>query len=444
MGIRAAWAAPLAALGFAAPAHADASLAQPFASVACPASVGAGVDCYSGRDAGGAWVLAAVPRAWNRTLVVHAHGGPSLGVPKPEESVEDLDRFAVMVRSGYAWVGSSYRRGGYGVRMAAADTDAARQLFWERFGRPKTTILHGQSYGGNVAAKLAETGALDDEGRVVYDGVLVTNGVLAGGTRAYQFRADLRAVYQFYCRNHPRPDEAQYPVWQGLPAGATMTAADLRARVDACTGVDRPAAARTPQQAAALRDILAATGIAEKQLVRHMTWATFTMQDLVMKRLDGRNPFDNTARRYRGTSDDKALNAGVVRFGADPVAVARLSYDAELSGHIVVPTLTLKAVGDPVIPYTQDLDYGAVVTAAGRTELLRQVFTDEPDHSRMSDAHYMTALTALEAWIEGARPSSADDLAARCRTFAALGPCRLLPGQPSAPGATGSGAPGYR
>ena len=36
-----------------------------------------------------------------------------------------------------------------------------------------------------------------------YDGVLITNGVLSGGTRAYQFRAGLRAVYQFYCRNHP-------------------------------------------------------------------------------------------------------------------------------------------------------------------------------------------------------------------------------------------------
>ena len=433
MQLRMVGAVALAVLGFAAPVSAAPSPAQPFATVPCPPSVGAGVDCFSGRDGNGAWVLAAVPRVWNGTLVVHAHGGPSLGVPKPEESVEDLDRFAVMVRSGYAWVGSSYRRGGYGVRMAAADTDAARQLFWERFGRPKRTILHGQSYGGNVAAKLAETGALDDEGRVIYDGVLITDGVLAGGTRAYQFRADLRAVYQFYCRNHPRTDEPQYPVWQGLPAGATMTAADLRARIDSCTGVERPTGQRTPQQAAALRNILAATGIAEKQLVRHMTWATFTMQDLVMKRLDGRNPFDNVRRRFQGTGDDMALNVGVVRFSADPAAVARLSYDAELSGRIVVPTLTLKAIGDPVISYTQDLDYGTVVAAAGRTDLLRQVFTDEPDHSRMSDAHYMTALTALEAWIASGSAPNAADIATRCRDLSALGPCRLLPQAPGLP-----------
>ena len=47
--------------------------------------------------------------------------------------------------------------------------------------------------------------------------MLLTSGVLAVNARAYDFRADLRAVYQYYCRNHPRPDEPpplssrQYP-----------------------------------------------------------------------------------------------------------------------------------------------------------------------------------------------------------------------------------------
>ena len=95
------------------------------------------------------------------------------------------------MRQGYAWVGSTYRRGGYGVRMAAADVDNSRELFWRAFGKPDRTVLHGQSYGGNVAAKVAELYALDVQGARNYDGVLLTSGVLAGGTRAYGFRADL-------------------------------------------------------------------------------------------------------------------------------------------------------------------------------------------------------------------------------------------------------------
>ena len=201
------------------------------APIDCPASVGADVSCLSGQDLNGAWYVIAMPADWNRRLIVHAHGGPRMGEPQAEDPLEDLDRFSVMVRQGYAWIGSTYRRGGYGVRMAAADTDNSRQIFWSRFGRPERTLLHGQSWGGNVAAKVSELYALDIHGARNYDGVLITNGVVSGGTRAYQFRAGLRAVYQFYCRNHPAPDEPAYPVWPSCAAGSRPAPDSTRASV---------------------------------------------------------------------------------------------------------------------------------------------------------------------------------------------------------------------
>ncbi|RZJ41504.1 MAG: hypothetical protein EON87_15855 [Brevundimonas sp.] len=184
-------AALFGALMLAAPSVGVAQDAAPDAvtPIDCPASVGREVRCLSGRDANGAWYVIAMPTTWNRKLIVHTHGGPRMGDPEAPDSLEDLDRFAIMVRQGYAWIGSTYRRGGYGVRMAAEDADNSRKIFWARFGRPDRTILHGQSWGGNVAAKAAELYALDSDGRPNYDGVLLTNGVLMGGTRAYQFRA---------------------------------------------------------------------------------------------------------------------------------------------------------------------------------------------------------------------------------------------------------------
>ena len=95
--------------------------------------------------------------------------------------VEDLERFSVMVSEGYAWAGSTYRRGGYGVRMAARDTDDLRRIVWDAFGKPKRTLLHGQSWGGNVAAKAAELYAVSADGERNYDGVILTSGLLAGG-----------------------------------------------------------------------------------------------------------------------------------------------------------------------------------------------------------------------------------------------------------------------
>jgi hypothetical protein len=391
----------------------------PFAARACPAAVADIADCSEGRDANGAWILAVMPRQWNKRLVVHAHGGPRLQAPKAGDSDEGLERFAVMVRAGYAWVGSTYRRGGYGVRMALMDVENSRREAWALWGRPQRTLLHGQSWGGNVAAKLAELQATDAEGRTVYDGVLTTNGLLFGGTRGYGFRADLRAVYQYVCGNHPARGETQYPLWQGLPADARMTRDALRKRVDDCTGIEQPAEKRSAKQAANLRDILAVTGIAERQLVSHLAWATFHFQDLVHKRLGGRNPFDNRATAYAGSRDDAALNAGVQRFSADPEALARLGYDADLTGLIVRPTLAVHAKGDPVVSATALEAYAANVDAMSRGGLLATVLTDEDDHSRMRDATYITALRALEAWLDSGVKPDAAALAATCRRDAA-------------------------
>ncbi len=383
-------------------------------SETCPASLPDGTQCWSGRAESGAWWWYARPADWNGRLIVHAHGGPRTGDPERGDPEEDLDRFGVMVTEGYAWAGSTYRRGGYGVRMAAEDTDQLREIVWARWGRPERTLLHGQSWGGNVAAKAAELYAVAADGRRNWDGVILTSGVLGGGTRAYHFRADLRAVYQFYCRNHPRPEEAQYPVWQGLPRGASMPRAELAERVAECTGTGRPAAERATEQAVRLRNILSVTGIEEEHLIAHLAWGTNLFQDLVWNRLEGRNPFDNTGRTYRGSDDDQTLNEAVERFSADPEAVAALAYDADLSGQIVLPTVTIHARYDPTVFVEHSAMYARTVAEAGRSDLLVQTFTTETEHSRLSPPQYLALLGALEAWIDSGDKPTPGRIAARC------------------------------
>jgi hypothetical protein len=409
---RAATAAGSALLAGALLAPVPASAATGPTPSACPAGVADVADCWTGQDDNGAYYAIAVPHDWNGDLVVHAHGGPDLGAASdPARSVEDLDRWAVMAREGYAWVGSAYRRGGYGTRMAVADTESARQVFEESFGVPGTTLAHGQSWGGDVAAKLVEVHSTS------YDGVLLTNGVLAGASRGYDYRVDLRVVYQYYCGNHPRPSEPQYPLWMGLREDSTMTSAGLRSRLQECTGYQSEPAERTALQQRNLDDILAVTKVPERTLESHLRFATFTFRDIVHNRLEGRNPFSNVGVRYSGSHDDKALNAGVERFAADPSAKRDLTWDSDLTGAVEIPTVTLHAIDDPTVFVEHESAYRETREGAGTADDLVQVFSRESEHSSLSTSGYAAVLDALDTWVDsGVKPTPAG-VATSCAGF---------------------------
>lgn len=380
----------------------------------CPSSLPPSTTCYSGRQKSGSHYWIAVPENWAGDLVVHAHGGPGLGPADPERSLDDLDRWSVMVEEGFAWAGTSYRRGGYGAQMAATDTEQLRRLFVRSFGEPRTTLLHGQSWGGNVAAKGLEMFGQDSSG--AYDGALLTNGVLGGGSRGYDYRLDLRVVYQYYCHNHPRPDEPQYPLWRGLPEDSTMTEAELEERVQECTGYQSPPDERTAEQRQALSNILSVIRIPEETLFSHLKFATFTFDDIVNKRLGGQNPFGNIGVRYVGSDDDRALNRGVARYRADKAARRDLSFDSDLTGNVSIPILTLHAIDDPTAFVEHESAYRATLEGAGTAGHLVQTFTTEDEHSSLSDSEYAAAIGSLRTWVDKGQRPSPSSVAAACAT----------------------------
>lgn len=391
----------------------------------CPQGVPEGTRCLAGRDSAGAFYLIAMPKAWNGHLVLHAHGGPLLGAPRPERAVEDLQRWAVTVKAGYAWAGSTFRQGGVEVRAAAEDTERLRRIFVQHVAVPKRTILHGQSWGASVAAKGAEMYARERP----YDAVLLTSGVLGGGTRSYDFRLDLRVIYQYLCRNHPRPDEPQYPLWQGLPAESTLTSAELAQRTRECLGLGVPPAQRTAEQARRLKTIVDVLRIPERSVQGHLNWATFHFRDIAQARTGGRNVFGNVGAVYRGSDHDTALNAGVARYAADPQAVAAFARDTDPDGRIPVPVLTVHGIGDPIAFVELEHQFRRTMQAAGTADRLVQTFTDDAEHSYLSDPVYPTLLEALLAWVEQGRKPTPAAVAARCVELQAVwgAGCRFRP-----------------
>jgi len=405
------------------------------AGTACPAEVPASTTCWAGRDSAGAFYLIAVPKDWAGTLVLHAHGGPELGAPKAERTAEDLGRWAIMVRAGYAWAGSTYRQGGVAVRAAAEDTERLRRIFDQYVGKPRRTVLHGQSWGAGVAARGAEMFTAQTLGRQPYDAVLLTSGVLGGGTRSYDVRTDLRAVYQYLCHNHPRPTEPAYGVNLGLPAGAHMTRADLKARVDECLALDRPAAQRSAEQQSRVTTLERVLRIPASSILSHMNWATFHFQEISSQRTGGASPFGNLGAVYAGSPDDAALNAGVPRLAAHPAAYRQFAADTDPTGHIPVPVLSVKWIGDPTAFVELDTQFRTTMEAAGSGSRLVQTFTRQGTHSYISDPTYPALMSALLAWVEQGDKPTPERVAARCREAEAPygAGCSFEPGYRPAP-----------
>jgi hypothetical protein len=351
--------------------------------------------------------------------------------PGPATSDEDLVRFSEFVAEGWAFAATSRRRAGFGVARAVEDAEQLRQVAVATLGPPRLTVLHGQSFGGAIAARAIEApNEPDAEGRRPWDAALLTSAVLAGPSRAYDMRVDLRAAFQAVCGTHPRPDEPAYHLGIGLPPESPLTTAELRARFDACTGANRPAAERTPEQARALADLAAASRIPEGALFGHLTWMTFTARDLAQFLTGGRPAFGNTGVTYRGTSDDAAFNARVPRFAADPAAVAALAADTEPTGRFEIPVLSMHAIRDSVVFVENQSVFRETVAQAGNAARLVQAFVDESDHSKVSQPHYPALMALLRAWVEtGARPDPAA-LPALCEAARAAHPgeCRFRPG----------------
>ena len=397
---------------------------------ACPSGVPGGARCLRGQDSATSHYMIVMPAQWSGVLVVHAHGGPALGPPQASRNVEDIQRWAITVREGHAWAGSVFRQGGFAVTTAAEDTERVRRIFINHVAKPRRTLLHGQSWGAMVATRAAE---MFPES---WDGMLLTSGVVAGPA-TYDFRIDMRAIYQHLCGNHPRPDEPAYALSIGLPADSKLTPDELANRVDECLGVRKPATQRTPAQAQKLNTIVDVVKVPESSVISHVNWGTYTLRDVVGKN-GGAGPFGNAGARYIGSADDAALNAGVPRFKAEAGAVARFVADVDHRGRFGMPVLSTHGIGDSTVFVEGNDTLRQRMVAAGNGDRLVQTFVRSNEHSYLGDATYPPLFEALLNWVEKGQKPSPASVAQRCLQLRAAQPadCRFVPDYQPQPLAT--------
>ena len=319
---------------------------------------------------------------------------------------------SLMRDGGLAVAVTDYRSDTPLARDAADDADQLRQVFVARFGRPKRSVIWGNSFGGLVAARCAER-------HRGFDGAVASCGLVAGSLRAFYPQVDLRVVYQHYCRNLPRPTEAHYPLWLGLDSLATLTSQELQDRVNECTGIALPAAQRSAAQRQNLANIIGVLRIPESGLLTNMDASTFLLRTFVGRTLGGRNPFANASVQYRGSDDDAALNRDVPRYTADAAAVTALATADDPTGRPVMPVVTLHAIDDSRAFVENESAYREAFARSGTLGSLFQAYTNAGGHCQFGVPANLAVLDVLLGWIETRTAPTQAALAAACERYRA-------------------------
>src|SRR5262245_6030099 len=97
-----------------------------------------------------------IPAAWNKGLVMYAHGYSVGPVSFSKESPLSTGLRGEFLSRGFAFAESAYSKQGWAVKEAVAETEALRRYFVKKHGQPAESYIVGHSMGGHITVATIE------------------------------------------------------------------------------------------------------------------------------------------------------------------------------------------------------------------------------------------------------------------------------------------------
>jgi hypothetical protein len=350
-----------------------------------------------------------VPATWNGTLIEFVRGfvrdEDARNPTMPPDEIHDK-----LLAEKYALAGSA-RKIGWSIEEGLDDVVALVSFFRENVAQPTTTILWGNSVGTVITLETAERNG------GAFDGYLTTCGIGAGAPRLW----DQALVLQL-----------AYDVTLGMPS-SWGTPGDVRDDIDYVTEV-------APVLGAQLADaenfgrfefIRLVAGIPGSGITPPARFYPGALVPVFRAAMEGQAEVErraggpvaqNITHTYALTSAEKAYLASL-GVNADPFLAAMnarrdiaappesrnyLEHFADYSGFIKRPVLTLHAYLDPRVVVAHESAYRDTIAAAGRSDLLMQVYAAAVGHcGENTKERVLTAIQAIEGWARtGTRPAA--------------------------------------
>ena len=367
------------------------------------------------------WIGAAaysidVPNDWNGTLFLYSHGYVAPGELNQAQAAPPGEETAWLANQHFASAGSAYSSTGWALEDAFKDQIDLLDYFSQHAGKPKRVIAWGASLGGIITAGLVQL----NPGRFV--AAMPLCGVLAGGIATWNSELDSAYAFKTLLAPgsalqlvHVKDGAANLQLAESILNTANSTAQG-RARLALVGGlIDLPGWFDPTKLEPASTNYVA-------QAQAQVTWESrvdfpFAFQHRTeLEARAGGNPSWNIGVDYAqmlAASPDRdevtglykqagldlgadlsALNAGAT-IKADPAAAAYLQRYVTFDGQLSVPVLSVHTTGDGLVIAPNESAYAQVVTAAGKQDLLRQLFVHRAGHCAFTPAEIVTALKVL-------------------------------------------------
>lgn len=334
---------------------------------------------------------------YNGDLVIYAHGYVSpkepAGIPESHLTLPDGTSIPQIVNAlGYAFATTGYSRNGLAVREGLADVVELVSIFEDAHGAAGRVYLAGVSEGGLIAALGVERFPH------VFDGGLAACGPIGDFRAHVQYLGDVRILFDYL-----------FPGMLGgsatvLPAWVMNQWSMLEARIGSALRLQR---ARTWELLRVAKIPFVDFDRDAVDAVTGILWYNVFATNDAAAQLDG-SPFDNTRRRYTGSTNDELLNWSVPRFAAHPAAVMEMVDYYSTSGVLARPLVTLHTSHDPIVPVWHEALYSLKVAQSGSSANRVNLIVSRYGHCRFQAIDVLIAFGALVQRVSGAEPENFD------------------------------------
>lgn len=353
-------------------------------------------------------------RAWNRSLVIYAHGyaNPS----QPVALTRDVEgMLSILLGNGFAVAHTSYSENGWAVKDGAIRVRQLREYFAGSYGAPAKVYLVGASEGALISIMLAE------KNPELFSGALCIGGPLGGADMEVKYIYNIRILFDYFFGNELAviaglagvppalvPDPLK-PLLPWAPLAKALQEALGKGALDAKAGgsplldpdgmgfaedvvplllvIFQMSSAVAPEalwMATTMVDgvalfnwspVMLSTGAFLPELAATIAgglWYNIFGTEDILSRTHGHVPVDNTASVYAYPETLTILRTfDVERLASRPDARKYLEHWYQATGKLRIPVVILHTERDPIVPVTHALKYQEFAAASGSSAFLQ-------------------------------------------------------------------------